>query len=112
MRLHLGLTFLEAATLINLPKNGQIWQRLRTGTSNFIQNELQTKTHLSSNICHLILQMTADSQSDRPTATEIVDQFCPNTRKIKELQSQKKTLQDQISGWTKLYDQTRQQYLR
>lgn len=107
----LGLTLLEAATLINLPKNGQIWQWLRTGTSNFIQNELQTKTHLSSNICHLILQMTADSQSDRPTATEIVDQFCPNTRKIKELQSQKENLQNQISGWTKLYDQTRQQYL-
>ena len=106
------MTFLEAATLISLPKNGPIWQRLRTGTSNFIQNELQTKTHLSSNICHLILQMTADSQSDRPTATEIVDQFCPNTRKIKELTKSNLNLQNQISGWTKLYDQTRQQYLR
>ena len=102
-----------------MPKNGAIWQGLRTQASNFIQNELQTKTHLSSNICHLILQMTADSQSDRPTANEIVDQFCPTTRKIKELQSQNyslyselQTAQNQISGWTKLYDQTRQQYLR
>ena len=105
----LGLTLLEAATFISLPKNGPIWQGLRTSESKFIKNELQTKTHLTSNICDLILQMTADSQSDRPTAAEIVDQFCPSTN---ALLARIKRQDRELSGWNKLYDQNRLQQQR
>ncbi|KAH7700774.1 Myt1-like protein [Aphelenchoides avenae] len=65
----LGISFLEMAAQITLPKNGDVWRDMREGN---IPKKTLSRLDAWHGLTDVVLRMMAPEPSDRPTAKELL----------------------------------------